>query len=111
MRKTSLELTSLGDLFSKSRIFVPAGDVNTSYLHFLEEYRDALRKPLRYLLISSLLLIIAFYYVPSILLPDIHDISSHHFKDAAPIISLSMHLLFTALIQFGSQGPSKWRTW
>lgn len=92
---------TLGDLLSKSRISVPAGDVNTDYLHFLEGYRDALRRPLRYLLMSSLLLIIAFYYVYSILPLNIHDITSHHFKDVAPIIFLGMHLLFTALAQFG----------
>ena len=92
---------TLGDLLSKSWISVPTGDVNTDYLHFLEGYRDALRRPLRYLLISSLLLIIAFYYVHSILLLNIDDLTSHHFKDIAPIIFLSMHLLFTALAQFG----------
>src|SRR2546422_2801435 len=84
---------ALGYLLYKRRIFVAAGDVNVCYLHLLEEYRDALRKPLRYLLISSLLIIIAFYYVYSVLLPGIHDINSQHVNDIASIISPYIHLL------------------
>jgi hypothetical protein len=93
---------TLGYLFFKSRIFVPAGDVNIYYLHFLEEYRDALRKPLRYLLVSSLLVIMAFYYTHSIFLPNIHNITSYSFKNTIPIVFIYTHLLFTALTQFGA---------
>lgn len=41
---------TLRDLFEKKRIDIPEGDVNISYLHFLENYRDALASPKRYFL-------------------------------------------------------------
>jgi hypothetical protein len=49
----------LRDIFEKRRIDMPAGDVDTQYLEFLEHYRDALRNPRRYLLIGGLMAIIA----------------------------------------------------
>ena len=49
----------LRDVFEKRRIYMPAGDINAHYLGFLEQYRAALRSPSRYLLIGSLMLIMA----------------------------------------------------
>jgi hypothetical protein len=42
---------TLRDLFEKKRIYIPDGDVSTSYLRFLENYRDALTSPMRYFLV------------------------------------------------------------
>lgn len=41
---------TLRDLLEKKRIYLPNGNTNTSYLCFLENYRDALASPKRYFL-------------------------------------------------------------
>jgi hypothetical protein len=41
---------TLRDLFEEKRIAVPKGDTNALYLRFLEDYRDALASPKRYIL-------------------------------------------------------------
>ena len=47
---------TLCDLIEKKRIDVPDGDAKTPYLRFLEEYRDALASPKRYVLSSALMI-------------------------------------------------------
>jgi hypothetical protein len=47
----------LRGILEKRRIDVSTGDVNTHYLAFLEQYRDALRSPRKHLLIGSMLAI------------------------------------------------------
>jgi|SRR5579884_1688626 len=60
---------TLHDLLEQKHIALPNGDATTSYLSFLEHYRDALASPKRYLLsgfpmicFSSLIVYIAVYY-------------------------------------------------
>jgi len=48
---------SLYDLVEKKRIDVPDGDINTLYLGFLENYRDAMASPKRYFLCSFLMIL------------------------------------------------------
>jgi hypothetical protein len=43
---------TLRDLFEKKRIYLPNGDASTTYLRFLENYRNALGSPLRHFLSS-----------------------------------------------------------
>src|SRR5438876_9126014 len=50
---------TLRDLLEEKRISVPDGDTNTSYLRFLEHYRDALSSPKRYFLSGFLMLVIS----------------------------------------------------
>jgi|GEM_PF-5359354 len=52
---------TLRDLLEEKRISVPDGDTNTSYLHFLEHYRDALASPKRYFLSGFLMLVISIF--------------------------------------------------
>ncbi|GAC1647443.1 MAG: hypothetical protein NVS4B12_15230 [Ktedonobacteraceae bacterium] len=56
---------TLHNLLEEKRIYVSDGDTNTSYLRFLEHYRDALASPKRYFLSSFLMLVISipFAYV------------------------------------------------
>jgi hypothetical protein len=50
---------TLCDLLEEKRIAVPDGDTSTSYLRFLEHYRDALASPKRYFLSGFLMLVIS----------------------------------------------------
>jgi hypothetical protein len=52
------EPKTLRDLLEEKRIAVTDGDTNTSYLRFLEHYRDALASPKRYALSGFLMLVI-----------------------------------------------------
>jgi len=58
----------------KKRIYIPDGDVNTSYLRFLENYRDALASPKRYFLSGFLMILIVILNAPGI----VQDISIGH---------------------------------
>lgn len=57
---------TLYDLMEKKRIYVPDGNTNTAYLHFLENYRDALASPKRYFLSSFLMILVVILSAPSI---------------------------------------------
>ena len=84
---------------------MPAGDVNTDYLGFLEHYRDALRSPRRYLLIGTLVVVVVVVLGNSrlspFLLPDI-------IKDIPPHLTLvdtffsSTYQFFSTLLMLGS---------
>jgi hypothetical protein len=56
---------TLRDLWEKKRIALPDGDAGTSYLGFLEHYRDALASPKRYFLGGFLMIVFGslFAYV------------------------------------------------
>lgn len=58
----------LRGVLEKKRIDVPTSDVNTHYLEFLEQYRDALRSPRRHLLIGNMLAITLIAFVSQVLL-------------------------------------------
>ena len=67
---------TLRDLLEKKRLYLPNGNANTSYLSFLENYRDALASPKRYFLsgipmiIFSCLCVYAIIQVLSIVHPN-----------------------------------------
>src|SRR6266566_9204528 len=65
---------TLRDLIEKKRIYIPDGDANKPYLRFLENYRDALASPKRYLLSSFLMILIVILNAPGI----VQDISIGH---------------------------------
>src|SRR5579884_158094 len=54
---------TLRDLLDQERIALPDGDVTTSYLHFLEDYRDALASPKRYFLSVVLMIVLGSLFV------------------------------------------------
>jgi hypothetical protein len=53
---------TLRDFIEKKRIYVHDGDVNTSYLRFIKDYRDALASPKRYLLSGFLMILVGILY-------------------------------------------------
>ncbi len=91
----------LRDLFEKRRIAVRAGEVGTCYLAFLEGYRDALRSPRRYLVIGSLMLIIA---IELILYPGAATVITVTLTAPHKVVTIlfwTMHYLLLFLISFG----------
>ena len=60
---------TLSDLIEKKRIYVPDGDTNNTYLRFLENYRDVLGSPKRYLLSGFPMILVGIFYVYFIVQP------------------------------------------
>jgi hypothetical protein len=54
---------TLRDLIEKKRISVLDGDANKTYLRFLENYRDVLTSPKRYLLIGFPMILVGIFFV------------------------------------------------
>jgi len=59
---------TLRDLWEHKRISIPGGDTGTSYLRFLEQYRDALASPNRYFLCGFLMIVISIPFAYFIVL-------------------------------------------
>lgn len=91
---------TLVDLFYNHRILVRNGDLNECFLSFLKNTRDEFRKPLRYIVIGSIVVLYVLYYFYIILRPAIRDEVIYHFKNTPFVISFIIHLLFIALTNF-----------
>jgi hypothetical protein len=59
---------TLRDLWEHKRIAVPDSDASTSYLRFLEHYRDALASPKRYFLSGFLMIVFGILFAYDIVL-------------------------------------------
>ena len=81
----------LRDLFETKRIDIPDGDVNTSYLHFLENYRDALANPKRYFLSGFPMLLLGSIFAYRI----VQEISVEHPNVLGTLLVVIENLLVT----------------
>ena len=87
---------TLRDLFEKQRIATPDGDTNTSYLCFLENYRDALGSPKRYFLSGFPMIFLGILSVYGI----IQILSFEHQSSFVMILGVGGFLL-TTLVYLG----------
>jgi hypothetical protein len=82
---------SLRDLLDQQRITLPDGDATTSYLHFLEDYRDALASPKRYFLSVFLMIVFGSLMVYGTL----HFLFVEHLTSLATMLGVGGIVLFT----------------
>jgi hypothetical protein len=75
-----------------------AGNVNTQYLELLKHYAAALRSPRRYLLIGTLVISVAVFYIYENTSPILFLISQQKIVE---IFFTILYLLFIAFIYFG----------
>ena len=97
--------TTLRDLIENKRIAVSDGDAGTSYLGFLEHYRDALASPKRYFLGGFLMIVFGILYAYSV----VQTLSNER-----PNILVTMQVvgyLLTALSYLGGFYCSGIATW
>lgn len=81
---------TLRDLLDQQRITLPDGDATNSYLHFLEDYRDALASPKRYFLSVVLMIVLGSLFVYGTL----HLLSVEHFTGLATMLGVGGIVLF-----------------
>ncbi len=79
---------TLRDLWEHKRIALPDGNAGTSYLGFLEHYRDALASPKRYFLSGLLMIVVGILFAYAI----VQTLSSER-----PTIQIVVYLLFVFL--------------
>ena len=82
---------TLRDLLDQQRIALPDGDATTSYLHFLEDYRDALASPKRYFLSIFLMIVLGSLIVYGTL----YFLSVEHLTSLATMLGVGGIVLFT----------------
>lgn len=88
---------TLRDLFEKKRIATPDGDTNTSYLCFLENYRDALGSPKRYFLSGFPMFVLSILSVYTL----IQILSVEHQSSFVMLLGVGGFLLITLLYLAG----------
>ena len=84
---------SLRDLLEQQRIALPDGDATTSYLHWLEDYRDALASPKRYFLSVFLMIVFASLMVYGA----VYILSVEHLTSLATMLGVGVFVLFMCL--------------
>lgn len=84
---------TLRDLFEKKCIATPDGNTNTSYLYFLENYRDALGSPKRYFLGGFPMTVLGILTVYGL----IQILSVEHQSSVEMILGVGGFLLITLL--------------
>jgi hypothetical protein len=87
---------TLRDLWEKKRISLPNGNANRSYLHWLENYRDALASPKRYFLSGFLMILYGILISYEI----VQTLSVEHSNILVTILVVVRHLL-TLLLYLG----------
>jgi hypothetical protein len=97
---------SLRDFIEKKRIYVPDGDTNTSYLRFLEDYRDTLASPKRYFLSGFLMILVGIIYTYGI----VHYLSVEHLNLFVTLLIVVENLLgaLEALVMLYCIGIVTW---